>query len=270
MGVRSSFFGVPAMEVGSPKFEDLTPWYERRRMTRLRVAPDIFRAFPDALIGVVAFSGVDNAGESAQVTAALRAEEDRAAAAFAGASIPDHPRIAPWRAAYRAFGAKPKDHPSSIENLARRCAKGGRLPHINKLVDLYNVVSLRHLVPVGGEDLAAVEGDVELAFAGENEPAVRLLGEPLESARPPKPGEVIYRDSVGALCRRWNWKEADRTKLTEATRDGFLVVEALPPVTRVELDGALADLAQMVRSHCGGEVRIEVLDIGHPETILKA
>jgi DNA/RNA-binding domain of Phe-tRNA-synthetase-like protein len=239
-------------------------------MTTLRVSDDIFRAFPDVLIGVAAFSAVDNAGNSAEVTAALRAEEDRAAAAFAGASIPDHPRIAPWRAAYRAFGAKPKDHPSSIENLIRRVSKGGRLPHISKLVDLYNVVSLRHLVPVGGEDLAAVEGDVALAFAGENEPAVRLLGEPLELARPPKPGEVIYRDLAGALCRRWNWKEADRTKLTEATREGFLVVEALPPVMRAELAAALTDLAEMVRSHCGGTVRTAILDAAHPETSLKA
>jgi DNA/RNA-binding domain of Phe-tRNA-synthetase-like protein len=234
-------------------------------MTTLRVSEDIFRAFPDALIGVAAFSGVDNAGESAEVTAALRAEEDRAAAAFAGAAIPEHPRIAPWRAAYRAFGAKPKDHPSSIENIVRRVSKGGRLPHINKLVDLYNVVSLRHVVPVGGEDLAAVEGDVALAFAGENEPAVRLLGEPMELARSPKPGEVIYKDRVGALCRRWNWKEAERTKLTEATRDGFLVVEALPPVMRAELVAALADLAQMIGSHCGGAVRTAILDAAHPE-----
>jgi len=235
-------------------------------VTRLRVSDDIFRGFPDVLIGVAAFSGVDNAGESAEVTAALRAEEDRAAAAFAGASIPDHPRIAPWRAAYRAFGAKPKDHPSSIENLVRRVSKGARLPHISRLVDLYNAVSLRHVLPVGGEDLAAVDGDVELAFAGECETAVKLLGEP--EARPPKPGEVIYRDRAGALCRRWNWKEADRTKLTERTRDGFLVVEALPPVRRGELEAALADLADMIRSHCGGKVRIAILDDRNPEASL--
>src|SRR5512132_3664183 len=210
-------------------------------MTRLLVSPDIFRAFPNALIGVAAFSGVDNAGESKEVTAALRAEEDRAAAAFAGAAIPDHPRIAPWREAYRAFGAKPKDHPSSIENLIRRVAKGGRLPHISKLVDVYNAISLRHLLPVGGEDLAAVEGDVELAFAGENEPPVRLLGEP--EPRPPKKGEVIYRDRIGALCRRWNWKEADRTKLTETTTRGLLVIEGLPPVDRALVDKASRELA---------------------------
>src|SRR5262249_17372961 len=160
----------------------------------------------------------------------------------------------------RKFGAKPKDHPSSIENLLRRVLKGHRLPHINRLVDLYNAVSLRRLVPVGGEDLAAVDGDVELRFATDSEPAVRPLGQPAASAQPPKPGEVIYADSAGALCRRWNWKEADRTKLTEATTDGFLVVEGLPPVDRPGVEAALVDLSALLTAHCGGSVRTTLLD----------
>ena len=145
----------------------------------------------------------------------------------------------------------------------RRAVKGQRLRSVNRLVDLYNTISLRHLVPVGGEDLAAVEGDVELDFATENEPPVRLLGEP--EARPPKPGEVIYKDRVGALCRRWNWKEADRTKLTEQTTDGFLVIEGLPPVGRPLVESALGELAALVEEHCGGSVRTGIVDRENPE-----
>ncbi len=233
-------------------------------MTMLRVSEEIFRSFPDVLIGVAAFDGVRNSGESAGLTEVLRREEDEAVRRLGAARPAEHPLIVPWREAYRKFGAKPKDHPSSIENLVRRVAKGQRLPHVNRLVDLYNAVSLRHLVPVGGEDLAAVDGDVELRFAGDEEFSVRLLGEPAESARPPKPGEVIYADRAGALCRRWNWKEAERTKLTEATARGFLVVEGLPPAGRAEIQAALADLSAMVVEHCGGAVRTGVLDREHP------
>ena len=140
----------------------------------------------------------------------------------------------------------------------RRVAKGQRLRHVNHLVDLYNTVSLKHLVPAGGEDLEAVEGDVELAFATDQEPLVRLLGEP--EARPPRPGEVIYRDRLGAICRRWNWKEADRTKLTEETTDGFLVIERLAPVDRGLVETAIAELAALVERHCGGRVRTGIVD----------
>ena len=239
---------------------------------RLAVSSEIFRDFPDVLIGVAAFSGVRNAGESAGLLELLRKEEDQAARRVAESGVPiaDQPHVAPWREAYRRFGAKPKDHPSSIENLLRRVGKGHRLPHVNRLVDLYNAVSLRHFVPVGGEDLDAVEGDVLLRFATDSEPAVRLLGEPPELARPPKPGEVIYADSAGALCRRWNWKEADRTKLTEATTRGFLVVEGLPPVNRAAVEAALADLAALVTANCGGMVRTLIVDREHPEGELDA
>ena len=231
-----------------------------------RASEEIFRAFPEAVIGVLAFAGVRNAGESAEILEGLRREEDEASGRFQATPVAEHPHIACWREAYRAFGARPKDHPSSIENLVRRAVKGQRLRSVNSLVDLYNTISLRFLVPVGGEDLAAVEGDVELTFATDHEPPVRLLGE--SEARPPKPGEVIYKDRIGALCRRWNWKEADRTKLTEETTDGFLVIEGLPPVGRALVESAVAELAALVQRHCGGSVRTGIVDRENPTIAL--
>jgi DNA/RNA-binding domain of Phe-tRNA-synthetase-like protein len=231
-------------------------------MTMLRVAPAIFEAFPEVRIGVVAFEGARNDRDEPELGALLERETAEAVRRLGTTPVAEHPRIASWREAYRRFGAKPKDHPSSIENLLRRVAKSGPPRRIHPLVDLYNAVSLRHVVPVGGEDLDAVSGDIELRFAGESEPAVRLLGEP--EARPPKVGEVIYADDLGALCRRWNWKEADRTKLTEKTTRGFLVVEALPPVGRAVLEAALGDLAGLVEKYCGGRVQIGVLDRENP------
>jgi len=235
-------------------------------MTSLRVTDGIFDAFPDVVLGVVTAHGIEISGEDAAVLQRLRDEEERVRRSLAGAQIAEHPHVAPWRAAYRAFGAKPKDHPSSIENLLRRVLKGHALPHVNTLVDAYNAVSLRWLVPVGGEDLGAVRGDVLLAFAGDSEPAVLLLGEP--EARAPYPGEVIYKDDAGALCSRWNRKEADRTKLTAATRHAFLVIEGLPPVGREHVAAAAEDLAGLVRTACGGRVATALLDRNRSEVAL--
>lgn len=235
-------------------------------MTKLWVSEEIFRTFPDVLIGVVRFQKINNRGEQEDVLQALREEEARTVERFSGVAVNDHPQIAPWREAYRKFGAKPKDYPSSIENLVRRVSKGYHLPHINLLVDIYNTVSLRNIVPVGGEDLDQIQGDIHLTFATDHEASVRLLGEAEE--RPPKPGEVIYKDNIGAICRRWNWKEADRTKFTEATTNGFLVVEALPPVDQSRLEQVLNELVTLVQSHCGGDVNEGILHASNPEMIL--
>ena len=229
-------------------------------MTKLSVSVGIFQTFPDAILGVVIVQGIDNKGESAEVMHTLRVEEGQIAGRFGGVSVNDHPNIAPWREAYRKFGAKPKDYPSSIENLVRRVLKGHQLPHINLLVDIYNSISLRHIVPAGGEDVDKIEGDIELTFAGEDEPLVRLLGEP--EARAPKPGEVIYKDRISAICRRWNWKEADRTKFTEETKNGILIIEGFD---RNLVQQAIDELASSIRTHCGGVVRTEIVFASNPE-----
>ncbi len=233
---------------------------------KLRIAEDFLALFPEALIGVVRVHGCDNAAPSAEVEARLRRAEAGARTAFAGAALAEEPRVACWREAYRRFGASPKKSPSSIENLLRRVAKGEALRPINPLVDIYNAVSLERLLPAGGEDLAQVRGDVVLCLARAAEPPVLLLGE--GEARPPHHGEVIYRDDVSAICRRWNWKEADRTKLTAATRDAVLVVEALPPTGRADLEQALADLAASVTRCCGGEAATAILDAAAREVEL--
>jgi DNA/RNA-binding domain of Phe-tRNA-synthetase-like protein len=232
-------------------------------MPRLLVTPRIFELFPTVVLGVVVARDIDNSRESEEILAGLRQEEARVREMFAAQPIPEHPHIAPWREAYRKFGAKPKDHPSSIENLVRRVAKGNALPQINPLVDLYNTISLRYLLPAGGEDLDRTQGDIELTLAGENEAPVKLLGEP--EARPPYSGEVIYKDDLGAICRRWNWKEADRTKLNSQTRRAILVLEGLPPVGADEIQSATETLAAMVQAHCGGAITHVVLDRDRPE-----
>jgi DNA/RNA-binding domain of Phe-tRNA-synthetase-like protein len=232
------------------------------RPTLFRIEDPIFERFPDVQIGVVLAFGIDNHGEQESIIAALRSEEERVTGELAGTLPADHPHIAPWREAYRAFGANPKKYPSSIENLVGRVVRGNPIRHINKLVDIYNAVSLRYIVPVGGEDLDTMQGDILLTIASENEAPVVLLGE--QEANPPKPGEVIYKDGTGAICRRWNWKEADRTKLTEDTTNVILVLEALPPVATPKLQQAITELASMLQTYCGGRTTTALLNKQQP------
>jgi DNA/RNA-binding domain of Phe-tRNA-synthetase-like protein len=168
--------------------------------------------------------------------------------------IPQLPEIACWRSAYAAFGVKPSKIKSSIENLLRS-AGSGRLRSVNPLVDLYNVVSLKHHLPCGGEDLATIDGPIRLTRAAGGEHFVPLGGSDVE---PPPVGAVIYRDDLGVICSCWNWREADRTKLTESTTDALLCIEALPPMTEAQLRAAIDELVALVTSHLGGTAEIEI------------
>ena len=232
----------------------------------LKIANSIFDDHPEFVLGIVTAHGIDNSQDVEGVLAALRTAEAELPAKFTDIPVSQHPHIQPWREAYRKFGAKPKKYPSSIENLSKRVLKGGSMPHINNLVTLYNTISLRHILPVGGEDLDNIVGDVVLRHAGDDEPAVCMLGD--KEARPPYANEIIYTDNVGAICRRWNWKEADRTKLTQNTKNLFLVIEALPPVSRDVVEVAIKQLADLVSQYCGGTVSTAFLDKQNSKTKL--
>lgn len=232
----------------------------------LIIEDKIFGQYPEVILGVVVLHNIDNKGNNPEIADLLRNAEKKAMESIGNIPIVEQPFIISWREAYRKFGAKPKDYPSSIENLLRRVSKGEQVRHINKLVDIYNITSLKHLVPVGGEDLAKIEGDVLLTTAGDNESPVTLLGE--QEGRPPYPNEVIYKDNQGTICRRWNWKEADRTKLTEGTINAFIVIEGLPPVDRDKIQQAATELAELIKKYCGGDVKTAILDKSNPQVEL--
>ena len=157
------------------------------------------------------------------------------------------PRVA-WRDAYRAFGAKPQRTPSSVEALWQRALKGG-LPRVNWLVDLYNAVSVRHGLPVGGEDAAGFVGPLRLIRAAGHEP-FDTVREGAAVVEYPTAGEVVWADDRGVTCRRWNWRQGTRTRLTEHSTDAIFLFERLEPLSLSALDAAGDALTTAILSRC--------------------
>jgi DNA/RNA-binding domain of Phe-tRNA-synthetase-like protein len=208
-------------------------------------------------IGVLAVRGMNNRGPDESILQLVRERQRKIREEFAADMLSQHPRIGSWRNAYSSFGAKPKKHNSSVEGLYRMTLKGIDLRHINKVVDVYNFISLKHMVPVGGDDASRVEGDILLTVAKGDEPFKPLHAEVEETVRK---GEIIYRDDREVLCRRWNWRECDKTKMTESTTEVVLVVEGLPPVGKEDIEVILLDLKGLVMKSCGGSSASAVLD----------
>lgn len=149
--------------------------------------------------------------------------EELLAAAEARPVAQDDPHVLAWAEAFRAFGAKPQRTRPSVTALLRRVPE---LPRVDRLTDAYNAVSIRYGVPAGGEDLDAYEGTMRLVRAAGDEPfATTAGGEPVVES--PEPWEVVWRDDAGVTCRRWNWRQTTRTRLTTATTRAVFVLDAL-------------------------------------------
>lgn len=231
---------------------------------KFRIEEKIFQDFDKPFIGVVIAKGVNNQDNNPEIANLLREAESNLRKQLNGIELSTHPHIAPWRGAYRKFGSKPRDYRCSAEALSRIVLKGLQIRNINKLVDLYNLISIKYILPVGGEDLDKMKGNLVLGYAKGNE-AYSALGEDLND--PPQKGEVIYKDDEGVICRRWNWRESDRTKLTKGTRNAILVIESLSPIPQDIAEKATKELGELIQKYCGGNIKIFILNEQKEEVI---
>ena len=172
-----------------------------------------------------------------------------------------HPYIASWRELYRSFGTKPGDYRPSAEALIRRCLKEEKLPRINNAVDLYNIVSVENIIPMGGFDLDNVEGNIYLRYSQGNESFIPLGPGKLEETYE---GEVVYADNTRILTRRWNYRDADATKITEETRSLVMFLDASPEIPLEKVEKAVEELKKHYEAYCGGEYTTSIASKTNP------
>lgn len=227
---------------------------------------DIAPAFPNFRVAVVIAEGLTIAPERPAALDALIAEREAAARGrWSGTELSRIPGVAAWRAAYKAFGVKQTRYRSSVERLMKNVLAGRALARINTFVDLYNAVSLAHVLPLGADDLAQVTLPLAFRHARPADTFVDMSGEEgeIEAA---KAGEVVYADAAGKiLCRRWNWRQDARSLVGPGTRRAVVTVQSNGAG---DVETAAADLADLIGRFCGGECRIAVADAARPEVLL--
>ena len=232
---------------------------------KIRVDEALFRAFAGYVRHVVVAEGLDNTRAAdilPDLVSMLREAEAATRADARHDDLKAHPRLASWRAAFQAFGVNPNKCPPSIFNLVKRVRAGATLPFINPLVCIFNVVSLHHCLPSGGDDLDRVAGDILLGYADGTETYVPL-GQP-DARETPAPGEVILVDtgSKQVFCRAWCWRNGHPSRIEPTTCRVAINVDALPPVTPEEGRVAADEVAALVSRFCGGQVQIRRLEAG--------
>jgi len=203
------------------------------------IAPEVSELRPDYRAVLLAVDGITPGPSDENSEELLKEAETTARAALAKHSVTEIPHVAAWRDAYKAFGAKPNKHRNSLEALTRRVEAG--LPRVNRLTDIYNAVSVKHQIPLGGEDLQKYSGPPRLIRAtGKEEFEVKTGGEIVKEH--PDVGEVVWVDDAGVTCRRWNWRQGPRTALTDDTTTAIFICDALGAMNDTELHTAVSEL----------------------------
>ena len=197
------------------------------------IAPEIFRIAP----GFRALSIYVEAAPVLHPDIGHKALQEACEVILAGEPEWAEFHLAAWDEVFQKFGAKPKRTPCSAAALRKRVLRDGMMPTLDPIVDLYNAVSLRYAIPVGGENISAYQGAPCLSVAKGTE-TFDTIKEGETVVEYPSQGEVIWCDDIGVTCRRWNWRQGIRTRLSVEAQQMWFILESLPQMPLEKLHEA--------------------------------
>lgn len=216
---------------------------------KFKVSKEIFEIQPDLCFGVVVARGVVNGVISTGLEEAAKKLEGR----YSGRRAKELEEIIPYREAFKVMGYNPNKFMPSIESLASRVLKGKGVPTILPVVDLYNCISLKYLLPIGGHDMDSGDGDIEVRLSATGD-----LFTPFGSSKAEElsQGEVVYSVGNRVKTRRWIWRQGELGKITQESRDIFFPIDGFEGRNDVEVREAVKELSHKLETLLQCEVRI--------------
>ena len=232
-------------------------------MYETRVDKRIFDKFPDFRRGIVVARKMDNQGASKELESLL--SEALADAAAAPIDLKADPRTVAWSDTYRQLGCNPNKFPPAHMALLKRVQKPGvSIPFISKAVAIMNDNSIRGVLPVGGDDLIRAGKILELRFADGTEQFMALSSP--DKTEHPDFEEVIYVavETGEVMCRRWNWRNGFKTRITEETESMVMNIDGLGEGSEERAISVRDRVARMLEEYCGAQIETALLSPSAP------
>ena len=184
---------------------------------------------------------------------AFDAECDRVVEQILGArggrSAADVPGVAETRALFHRLDLDPTKTRPSSEALLRRVLQGKGLPQIQPAVDVCNLASLEHQLPVGLYDRANVKGAI---YARIGRPGEGYEG--IRKGRVNLAGRPLLADDEGAFGAPT--ADSARTQVSDSTRAVLAVIYCPAERPNQQLSLMLARVADLIARHCGATVHL--------------
>ncbi len=221
----------------------------------------IFDILDNLFVGVVVAKGIDNSKKYPEIEKMLDESIVLAEKKFLDKKVKEDAAIIPYREAFRTLGINPNKFQCSVEAMFNRVAKGGKIPHINPLVNLNNAISLRHTLPMGTHDLSLSDEDIEMRFAREGDSFTPMGSDTPEA---PDVGEVIYAVGDQVRTRRWAWRQSKYGMIGPETNYVFFPIDGFVGFNDDEVRKAATELEQKLQDIFGCKTTTGFVDKKHP------
>lgn len=144
---------------------------------------------------------------------------------------------------------KRRKNPPASENLIKLLQKRKDLPSVNKVVDIYNIISTDSGLALGAHDIDHIDGNVTLKLTTGSEKFVPLgQTEP----KPVAPGEYSYIDDSNEIICRLEIRQVEKTKVDEKTKNLYFIVQGNENTEDELLEETSKQLIETITKYCGG------------------
>ncbi len=123
----------------------------------------------------------------------------------------------------------------------------GELKSINYFVDAYNFISAKHGIPMGGYDIRKLPAeDLKLQYAIQGGVKFEPMGLGGQLEKIKDLAEICYYCGDIPVCRYWNHKDSEITKIDENTSDALIMFDTLGELNELEI--AMNEFIEIIKS----------------------
>jgi DNA/RNA-binding domain of Phe-tRNA-synthetase-like protein len=166
-------------------------------------------------------------------------------------SLDSDPILQGFRALHKEMGCANRKNIPAPENLLKLFAKTGDLPHVNLLVDIYNLISIKTRLALGAHNIDKIDGGVTLRPTDGTE-SFWPIGSP--EPKSVKSNEYSYVDDANDIICRLEVRQVEKTKATLDIRNCFYIIQGNRATSPEYLNAATKELIELTTRFCGGEV----------------
>jgi arginyl-tRNA synthetase len=224
---------------------------------KFKVEESVFEKFPTLTVAIVIIKNFDNSKNREESVKILRNEEKILRKNFNVENLLKNKNIIAYLDTFNKFGVDPDKFLPAHLALSKRVLEGFDLPDINSAVNIYNALSIKYLTPFGGEDLKTLYGDFVLKFAEGGEQWIPIGGKKSKNA---VSGELIWRDDLDVSTRALNWRQCDRTKLTDKSKNLFSIMDGFFDINKESIKIAADEFISTIEKYLGGKGSIYWID----------
>ncbi|MFW9834742.1 MAG: B3/4 domain-containing protein [Candidatus Thorarchaeota archaeon] len=157
-------------------------------------------------------------------------------------AVKDDPIFRSYRDLYWTFGMDPTKQRVSSEAVLRRILKGLNLWRISDIVDIINLASAYHKIPIGLVDVANLKGDLVIRIAHKGEVFQRIGGTSIVC----RGREIVVADDEKIVCFGYATHDSEHTMITKASRKALVLLYGSAEVSEKLLNEAIKITIDMI------------------------